>query len=497
MSQVVSAPPLRWVLKKVLSYTHIPPPTHTYTNSMAAMASADLQILAENHGIPTPPHPCLGDGCIIFNEDESKYFVIPGDRHHWPEGVKALWEALFHPADEFIKGAPFQVITVQNKLTFLGKDYDAGDQAGAIVEYCITKGWFPKCCFTKDAAVEIAKSGEDYAYTVDTEQLLNFHAQLMEFTALVKDHHYLENPFGGVEGGPTTDPAKIWDCLMAEGMEESGMLLTMAQFLCYSAPRASRKTVETTVTAFFIAHVDEEEMIQAYEARMSLLGTNHWQCPLPWYKALDVDQVAAKAEKANCETLNGAFWHPYNPEGHRLMDAKNKAIVQAYASRKEVEALKAPSPKCQSRPCWPDDGPEAKRMRLPAPFPVPPAPRVDINVRMFGSPRLVENPEDDVADFLSMADDMSPKFRLHLMVNQGVTPLLGEHLKLPNHPVPIGTEGLYMGEPAKVTAYDGSLPTQYSPAGEEFLLTVEWEGGRVRIPKTMFMNKVTGVMWVE
>lgn len=331
---------------------------------MASLSSAAQKGLskpcAPAHGIPTPPWQVLGSGCIILNMDSTKYFLLPGDRHHWPEGVKEQWAKLFHPAGESIKGAPYQVITVKEVLHFLDQDFPAAEQAGAIVEYCITKGWFPKCCFTKEAALDIAKSGDDYAYSVETSQLLEFHGHLMKFTALVEDHHYLENVFGGVEGGPTTDPAKIWDCLIREGKEESGMDLSNSQFLCYSAPRASRKTGETTVTAFFIAWVDEEEMTQAFQAKMSLLGPNRWQCALPWYKELDVEQAAAKAEKADCETLPGAKWYPFDPEGHRLMDAKNKAIVQQYAHMK-ADAAAPPNPAFFRRtPNW-----EAKRQRVP------------------------------------------------------------------------------------------------------------------------------------
>lgn len=93
----------------------------------------------------------------------------------------------------------------------------------------------------------------------------------------------------------------------------------------------------------------------------------------------------------------------------------------------------------------------------------------------------------------------SPKWNLHHMVNNGtVSPLLpkGDEPELPSHEVPYGTNGMYMGEPATVTQYDDTLPSQYHPAPPKCLLTVEWLCGRVRIPKSMFMDAETGEMWV-
>ena len=263
------------------------------------------------------------------------------------------------------------------------------------------------------------------------------------------------------------------------------MSLSNSQFLTYSPPRTSRKTGETTVTAFFIAWVDEDEMVQAFEAKMlkDRPTGNEWFCPMPYYKTMAVNQAAAKLAKADLEVLPGAKWYLFDPEGHRLMDAKNKSIVQQYAHMK-ADCAAPPNPAGSRRmPCF--NEPEAKRQRS--------EPKADINVRMFGS-----RPLDRRAAFIAMPDITSPKWRLHHVVNDGsVSPLLpkGDEPKLPSHPVPKGTEGLYMGEPAKVTDYDDTLPSQYAPAGEECLLTIEWEGGRVRIPKAAFVDATTGKMW--
>lgn len=86
----------------------------------------------------------------------------------------------------------------------------------------------------------------------------------------------------------------------------------------------------------------------------------------------------------------------------------------------------------------------------------------------------------------------SAKWKMHHTVQEFDTPLMRDDL--PTHRVPVGTNGFYMGEPAVVVDYDASLPCNYSAAGEECLLTVAWEGGRVCIPKTMFLNK-SSEMW--
>jgi len=86
----------------------------------------------------------------------------------------------------------------------------------------------------------------------------------------------------------------------------------------------------------------------------------------------------------------------------------------------------------------------------------------------------------------------STKWKMHRTVQEFKTPLMRDDL--PTHHVPVGTKGFYMGEQAAVVDYDASLPCNYSAAGDECLVTVAWERGFVRIPKTMFLNE-SSEMW--
>ena len=292
--------------------------------------------------IPKSDFSVSGIGCVVLSPDSKKVFVVEGDRHLWPDGLKDEWSAVFHPIIEdpqgkkVIKGAPFQVITVKETLEFLGKTYEPADQAGAIVEYCITKGWFPKCCFTLEAAVDIAKSGEDYAYTVETSQLLEFHTQLMDFTARVANHHYMENIFGAIDGEPTTNEERICTTLYREAYEEFNLpaeILDSAQFLQYSPPREARKTGQMVVTAYFVVRVDEEVMLSAWHAKMLRDRTtgNEWRCALPWYKFIgDIDIAAAKCAKSDLETGPVAGWHPV--QVHPNMDTKNRILIELFTA---------------------------------------------------------------------------------------------------------------------------------------------------------------------
>jgi hypothetical protein len=81
---------------------------------------------------------------------------------------------------------------------------------------------------------------------------------------------------------------------------------------------------------------------------------------------------------------------------------------------------------------------------------------------------------------------------MHHTVQEFETPLMRDDL--PTHHVPVGMMGLYMGEQAVVVDYDASLPCNYSAAGDKCLVTLAWEGGRVRIPKIMFLDKALK-MW--
>lgn len=457
---------------------------------MAAKGNTNQKISAsfQHPEIPIPDFECVGVGAIILNPDGSKYFLLRGDRHHLPKGIKKAWEAIFHAVlkdpdgKAVIKGAPFQVFTVKETLYFLGQEYSASDQASAIVEYCVTKGWFPKCCFTEMAAIEIAMSGEDYAYTVNSDQLEAFFSELTKFTALVAEYRYLENVFGGIQGGPTFSPDEIWACLMDESEEESGMRFTNAQFLCYSAPRTSRKTGKISVTAFFVAWVGEDEMTAAFAAKMlrDRPFGNEWACALPFYKTMDVDQAAAKASKANLETLPESKWFEFDSDGHPLMDDKNKTLIQTYV-RDWWRMQQGPNPGASSRRL---NEPEAKRQRE----------------NPEEEPEEPEEPkESKESKEPEESEPKSNKWILHHMANDGksVTPLLPQpgDPPLPSHSVPIGANGFYIGEPAVVVQDDLSLPSQYWPV-PECVITVLWQGGRVRIPKTAFRD-AHDKMWVQ
>lgn len=504
--------------------------------------------------IPEPKFPASGVGCIVLSRDSKKVFVVEGDRQFLSGTLKEAWEAIFHPAFEeagkaLIKGAPVQVITVKENLEFLGETYGPLVQAGAIAEYCVSKGIFPTCCFTQEVALQIAKQ-ESYAYTIETSQLLKFHAQLMDFTARVAGDHFHENIFGAVDGAPTKDPDTIRHTLHRESHEEFNLSIPAgnAQFLCYGNPRQN-KAGETVVTAYFIVWVDEQGMLDAWHAKMlrDRPTGNEWCCPLSWYKFLgDIDLAAAKRAKAHLETGPKGGWHPMGV--HPNMDDKNRELIELYTAMRvnapePMHSISAPrafgslgrsasspagvsAPSVPRGPEVPDEDPAAsepasKRQRenpdegvegnyLTFPTVTDVDGLGDVNARAAGSePSALAAPaagslDEFLADTLAGAagaagvGTTSVKMRLHLMVNDGsVTPLLpqGDEPKLPSHPVPNGTHGFYMGEPAVVTQYDETLPSQYAPAGHECLLTVNWQGGRVRIPKTAFFRELGGAMW--
>ena len=456
--------------------------------------------------IPKPKFPASGVGLVVLSSNGKKVYLVEGDRNLWPEGVKEAWDAIFHPVFEeagkrLINGAPVQVITVTETLEFLGKTFGPVDQTEGILEWCVSKGYFPKCCFTREAAVEIAKRGDDYEYGSSQSQLLEFHAILMDFTARVADAHYLENVFGAVDGSPTMDVETIRDTLYREADEEFNLpreCLNNAQFLCYGEPRQARKTGATVVTAYFVVFVNEDFMVSAWQAKMlrDRPTGNEWRGALSWYKFLGVNLADAKRAKAALETgPRGGF---YPVAVHPNMDSKNWQLIEMYVAM-STKGSAPPNPASQRTICW--DEPATKRQRenpedegsaagrLPDETPVPGS--LDEFVA-----HTLARAKGSLGSKASAA--ISTKMRLHLMVNNGsVTPLLpqGDEPKLPSHPVPIGTVGEYMGERAVVTYYDETLPSQYALAGHECLLTVEWEGGRVRIPKMMFLREGTGLMW--
>ena len=283
------------------------------------------------------PHPVAGIFEGVFNED-GEVFLLKGDRHHWVylndgvvigapvEGcasVKNIWEKQFHVEGDM--KAPFQIFTVKEKLIFLGKEYSALQQAVAILAYCVSKKWMPKMFFNLEQAREVVKTGE---YCSSKDDLLAFHAMLMEFTAMVADHHYLELVAGAVEGTATTDLGVVAETRVREVMEEAGVT-TEADFVAWSDPFTSRKTGETTVSAIFKSFVPKQQMLDSWAATMKQRRPTgfEWACPHAWYKKLNVDLAAAKAEKSNLETLGGG-WFPMS--AHSLMDRKNLAVLSKF-----------------------------------------------------------------------------------------------------------------------------------------------------------------------
>lgn len=144
---------------------------------------------------------CTGIAEAIVCDDS--IFLLEGDRHHWPEGVKEEWEQQWH-------SAPFQIITVKDQLVFQGRVYSSTEQAQHILQYCAKKGWVPK-----------------------EKNLMKFFKMLKHFTELVKDSHYLEMVFGKCDEGPTQDMHLIEATRRREVYEEAG-LATRADFVCFA-----------------------------------------------------------------------------------------------------------------------------------------------------------------------------------------------------------------------------------------------------------------------
>lgn len=254
-------------------------------------------------------YPVSGIGEAITCDDQ--VFLLEGDRHHWPNNLKEEWEEQWHEA-------PYQVITVKEKLIFQGRIFSSVQQAEYILEYCVHKGWIPK--FFPDP--EPIKKHKEYACSIDT--LKQFHAMLMDFTQRVKDHHYLEIVFGKIDEGPTYDMALVESTRKREVLEEAGHL-TQADFIGYSEPFTSKGV--TSVSALFKSHMDIQDMEIVWmqvEANRRPTGYE-WRCPIPWYKYIpNIDKTAAALEKATHETCNGK-WYPLKV--HHRMDQKNKAAI--------------------------------------------------------------------------------------------------------------------------------------------------------------------------
>lgn len=253
---------------------------------------------------------------------DDKVFLLEGDRHHWPNNLKEEWQ------EHWWFEAPFQVITVKEKLSLLGKLYSDIEQAEYILDYCIQKkGWIPKLFFTSEDEAKLARENKEYACS--THELKEFHNMLMHFTEKVKDHHYLEIVFGQIDQGPTKDMAVVEQTRKREVLEEAGHI-TQAEFIGFSDPFTSRRTGLTTVSALFKSHMDIQDM----EIIWSQVETNRrptgyeWRCPIAWYKYIPgIDHRLAALEKAVQETCNGK-WYPLKV--HPCMDKKNKDTISKF-----------------------------------------------------------------------------------------------------------------------------------------------------------------------
>lgn len=221
-------------------------------------------------------------------------------------------------------------------LTFLGKTYNAAQQAQYILAHMLSKGWAPIACFEDEAAATLAVAAAKAKQTVSVshEKLLALHAMLMYFTESVADLHYHELVMGAVDGGPTKDAEAILATLKKETDEEAGLVLEPGQatFQKWAKPYTSRKTGETSTTAIFQTPMRKEHMEDIWRRADALRRPKEfagWRCPHAWYKKiLDIDLAAAEYEKARQETRNGAWYDVRDAlEKVDFMDKKNKDVL--------------------------------------------------------------------------------------------------------------------------------------------------------------------------
>jgi 8-oxo-dGTP pyrophosphatase MutT (NUDIX family) len=295
--------------------------------------------------LKTPPHVVSGiaNAITYIGPDGNTYiFLLEGDRHFWDKTVKFEWRQYFYgnKKDLGLNGAPFQVYTVTPEMEFLGKTYNAVEQARYILKHMLSKGWVPIVCFNnEDEAVNAVKTGN--ISNVSDEMLSTLHGILMYFTGKVSGVHYHEIVMGAVDGGPTDDPEKIISTLRKETFEEAGFQLVPGQtiFICWADPYTSRKTGVTSTTAIFQTVIDKDTMEAIWKKADSHRrpeGFFGWRCPHAWYKTIPgIYLNAAANEKAIQETRNGA-WHELHEALNKIhfVDSKNKAVLMKLFSTK-------------------------------------------------------------------------------------------------------------------------------------------------------------------
>lgn len=279
--------------------------------------------------MPLPEYAMTGIANAIIDENKEHVFLLKGDRHFWTDEIKKAWAELFWPKSDTCKGAPYQVYTVQDRLTFVGTTYTSLQQARFILEHMMSKKWFPKCCFEECDSYDMS--------SVTDAQLTTLFGHLVDFTNRVSDLHYHELVMGAIDEGPTMDMDIVRRTLYKESYEEAGLKSTeldsRVQHVGYSDPFTSRKTGETFVTAMYISPFGDKERMeriwQQTEKHRRPEGYLGWRCPHPWYKVIPgIDKSVAAEEKAQQETQGGE-WVPIAEAMHRpfFMDDKNKQVL--------------------------------------------------------------------------------------------------------------------------------------------------------------------------
>lgn len=288
-------------------------------------------------GLSDPPHDVTGIANAFLSSGRVRVYLMQGDRHFWDEKTKSDWTTKFWPKDDTFKGAPFQVYTVAETLTLLGKSYGPVDMTRWILAHMLSKKWVPMCCFPDRDTATAALAKDFDVGTVEDMSLVVLHTILTEFTARVSGQHYHELVMGAVDSGATQDMSKVVDTLYKESEEEAGaskeVLAGKTNFQCWSEPFTSRRTGETTVTAIFVTDIGEAEMNAiwaAADAERRPEGFNGWRCPHAWYKKIPgIDLAAAEREKAIQETRNGAWYSVEEAlTRHNFVDGKNQAVLK-------------------------------------------------------------------------------------------------------------------------------------------------------------------------
>ena len=285
--------------------------------------------------LDTPPYDVNGIANVITCFEPSGTLLIwlmEGDRHFWPDGVKAGWGEQFFPKGGSFKGAPHQVYTVTNTLTFLGKTYDATEQARYILAHMLSKKWAPKLCFEDEAEASDAVAG--LSFNVSDEKLNHLHEMLMSTTAQIAGHYYHELVMGGNDGGPTKESATIVKTLKKETDEEAGLVLKDGQaiFKCWADRYLSSRTNEYSTVAIFETVMDKKNMEDTWEsadADRRPKGFAGWRCPHSWFKKIpDINVDDGDKEKARQETRNGGLAHVHDAIARdHFMDKKNRDVV--------------------------------------------------------------------------------------------------------------------------------------------------------------------------